>query len=260
MTEGRGTDDVWIYDVARGIRGRFNFDASHDRNTTWSPDGRTIIFDSLRKGRRDIYRRPSDASTAEELLYADDSDKISSSWSPDGKSLLYFNLGNSKTGQDVWVLPLAPAAGAKGEAAKPFAFVQTPFNDLNGKFSPDGHWVAYASNESQRNEVYVAPFPGPGGKQQISVSGGNFPRWRSDGKEIFYVAPDQRLMAAEVTARGNTVTVGQVRPLFGRVQTNRGYLYDVSADGQKFLLAVQPEQTTSEPLTLVENWSAALKK
>jgi Tol biopolymer transport system component len=208
-----------------------------------------------------MYRRPSDASSAEEPLFASDTDKVSSSWSPDGKFLLYFNIGGSKTGRDVWVLPLTPAtSGAKSEAAKPFPFVQTPFQDQDGKFSPDGRWVAYVSNESQRNEVYVAPFPGPGGKQQISVAGGTFPRWRGDGKEIFYVAPDQRLMAAEVTARGNTFSVGQVRPLFGPVPVTRGYLYDVSADGQQFLLAVTPEQTASEPLTLVENWSAGLKK
>lgn len=252
--------DVWTYDVARGTRGRFTFDAAEDRNSIWSPDGRTIIFDSRRKGHVDIYRRPSDASSAEELLYADDHDKFSTSWSPDGKFLL-FTRGGTKTATDVWVLPLAPEnASLKAEAAKPFAFVQTPFNDQNGKFSPNGHWVAYSSGESGRLEVYVARFPGPGGKQQISISGGDFPRWRSDGREVFYISLDLRLMAAEVTERGNTFQVGQVRPLFGPAQINRGYLYDVSADGQKFLLAVQPEQTTLEPLTLVENWSAGLTK
>jgi WD40 repeat protein len=252
--------DVWSYDVARGTRGRFTFDTAEDRNSIWSPDGRTIIFDSRRKGHLDMYRRPSDASSAEELLYADDHDKVSTSWSPDGKFLLYTRSG-TKTATDVWVLPLAAEhASPKAETAKPFAFVQTSFNDQNGKFSPDGHWVAYSSGESGRLEVYVARFPGPGAKQQLSIAGGDYPRWRSDGREIFYLSLDLRLMAAEVSVRGNTFEVGQVYPLFGPAPINRGYLYDVSADGQKFLLALQPEQTISEPLTLMENWSAGLRR
>jgi Tol biopolymer transport system component len=261
LNEG-AADDVWIYDVERGIRSPFTSDPAEDRNSIWSPDdGRAIIFASRRSGHVDLYRRASDASSAEEVLYADDHDKFVTSWSPDRRFLLY-NAAGPKTGQAIWVLPLPerPADEAKRESAKPFVFGQTAFNDRDGKFSPDGRWVAYVSTESKRAEVYVAPFPGPGGKKQVSLSGGALPRWRSDGKVIFYVGPDQRLMSAEVNGQGKTFDVGQVRPVFEQPVLTRGYLYDVSRDGQQFLLAVTAGQTTSEPLTLVENWVAGLKK
>ena len=121
------------------------------------------------------------------------------------------------------------------------------------------------SNESQRNEVYVTPFPplvsGPGGKRQVSTAGGFLPRWRQDGKELFYTGPGRRLMAAEIEAKGGTLEVGQVRPLFSAVGGAQGIpLYDVSADGQHFLLRIVPEQKSGDPLTLVQNWTAGLKK
>ena len=152
-----------------------------------------------------------------------------------------------------------------GSALKPFPFLQTPFQEFYARFSPDGHWIAYQSNESRRFEIYVAPFPGPGGKRQISTSGGTFPRWRRDGKEIFYVGPDRRLMAAEVNSKGDTIAVGQVRPLGAppvRAASGAflGYQYDVSPDGQRFLVVAPPEQNTVPPLTLIQNWTAGLKK
>ena len=116
------------------------------------------------------------------------------------------------------------------------------------------------SDESHQNEIYVAPFPGPGGKRQISIHGGSYLRWRRDGKEIFYTGPDARLMAAEVNAKGNTIEVGQVRPLGIPVVTTATYRYDVAADGQRFLVAAVPEQNAAVPLTLVQNWAAGLKK
>jgi hypothetical protein len=126
------------------------------------------------------------------------------------------------------------------------------------KFSPDGHWVAYVSNESGRNEVYVAPFPGPGPKRQISVAGGSFPRWRPDSKEIFYGA-NGMLMAAEVAIKNGNVEVRAIRSL-GIPVTFPHYRYDVSADGQRFLVAAPREQKTPAPLTLVYNWTLLLKK
>jgi hypothetical protein len=121
------------------------------------------------------------------------------------------------------------------------------------------------SNESQRNEIYVTPFPppvsGPGGKRQVSTAGGSLPRWRQDGKEIFYLGPDRQLMAAEIEAKGGILEVGQVRPLFSATgMTQANPLYDVSADGQHFLVRTFPEQKSGDPLTLVQNWTAGLKK
>src|SRR6185503_844177 len=113
-----------------------------------------------------------------------------------------------KTGLDLWVLPL------EGDQKKPFPFLQTEFNESGGQLSPDGHWIAYQSDESRRNEIYVAPFPGPSGKRQVSTSGGSFAKWRGDGKELFYRAPNNKLMAAEINGQGATFEVGAVRPLF----------------------------------------------
>ena len=130
-----------------------------------------------------------------------------------------------------------------------------------GQFSPDGKWVAYNSSESGRQEVYATPFPGPGGKRQISTGGGGYPRWRSDGKEIFYAARAGRLMAAAITEKGDTLEVGRIMPLmFSAFPASPGYQYDVSADGQRFLAVVPPEQSNAAPLTLVQNWVAGLKK
>ena len=145
---------------------------------------------------------------------------------------------------------------------KPFPFVQTRFPEWPGRFSPDGRWIAYRSPESGRDEVYVAPFPGPGGKRQISTAGGHHPRWRRDGKEIFYVAPGNKLMAATVNGQGSAFQAGEVRPLFDvRPAAVAGprYLYDVSPDGQRFLVSTD-QQAAPPPLNLVVNWLAGLKK
>jgi eukaryotic-like serine/threonine-protein kinase len=135
---------------------------------------------------------------------------------------------------------------------------------MQGQASPDGRWMAYVCAEAQRSEVYVASFPGPGAKRQISMAGGTHPHWRGDGKEIFFVAPDNQLMAAEVTLTGNTLRSGAVRSLFGLSGLSGGYSggYDVSPDGQRVLAAVPAEQGTTprQPLTVVQNWTAALKK
>jgi Tol biopolymer transport system component len=260
VTDAHGNRDVWIYDVARGVRTRFTSDPSIDDYPVWSPDGRSIAFTSVRKGHFDLYRKSSDGTGTEELLYADNLTKTPVSWSPDGKFLLYYAL-SPMTAEDIWVLPLTPEGG--GGALKPSPFLQTAFRELRPQFSPDGRWVTYQSNESQQFEIYVAPFSSPGGKRQISINGGSSPRWRQDGKEIFYAAPDGRLMAAEVIVRGNSIEGGKVRPLGIPVVTTRGYRYDVSSDGQRFLSALAAsaqQQNGTSPLTLVENWAAGLKK
>jgi Tol biopolymer transport system component len=255
--------DIWIYDVSRGLRTRFTFDPAIDHSPVWSPDGRSIVFASGRKGHFDLYRKASNGSGAEELLYADNREKTPTSWSPDGKFLLYYNNA-AAAGADVWALSLTPEQ--PGAPLKPFLVLQTPFNEFDAQFSPDGRWIAYTSDESRRAEIYVTPFPPPpsgsGGKRQISTAGGFLPRWRQDGKEIFYRGLDRRLMAAEVFPSGGTLEVGQVRPLFGATPyttENINPLYDVSADGQHFLLRIFPEQKSGEPLTLVQNWTAGLK-
>ena len=255
-TEGNNTD-IWIYDLAHNLRTRFTFDPSVEREAVWSPDGRSIVFSSNRKGHFDLYRKASDGTGVEELLNSDGLDKYPTSWSPDGKFLLYWACCDPQLGFHSWVLPLT--AGAK-----PFALLQTPINEWNPQFSPVGRWVAYQSTESGRGEIYVVPF-GPdggatGGKRQVSTAGGVSPRWRRDGKALFYIAPGGKLMAAEVEGKGGSLAVGQVKALFGPLRV-QGYFYDVSADGQRFLTVVPAEQAIpAEPITVVLNWTAGLKK
>ncbi|HYL34321.1 MAG TPA: protein kinase [Bryobacteraceae bacterium] len=249
--------DVWIYDVARGLKTRFTFDPADERQPVWSPDARSVVFSSNRNGHFDLFQKHSSGVGNEELLFADGLEKFATSWSPDGKFLLFDARGDSKTKNDLWVLPVTPERSGE---RKPIRFAQTPFNEMNGQFSPDGRRIAYQSDESRRYEIYVAPFPGPGGKRQISTAGGVEPRWRRDGKEIYYVAPDLRLMAAAVSVKGDVLEVGAVSPLFAVAGVGGGYRYDVSADGQHFLVRTAPNATTEQRLTVVQNWTAALKQ
>jgi len=250
---GKG-QDIWLYDLARGLRTRFTFGPAGVSESVWSPDGSRIVYNSRRKGSFDLYQKASSGAGSEEILLENNVDKYPISWSPDGRFLVYGSLGSSRTG-DLFVLPLT------GDR-KPFPLLQTQFGGTNdGRFSPDGRWVAYRSSESGRSEIYVASFPGPGGKWQISNAGGTYPRWRHDGSEIYYLTADNRLMVASVNGKGAGFEVGAVKPLFTtRIATVGSYQYDVSADGQRFLINTSPEQATSAPITIVLNWTAGLKK
>jgi Tol biopolymer transport system component len=249
---GQGRD-IWIYDVVRGLKTRFTFDPAIQSESIWSPDGSRVVFTSNRKGHFDLYQNASDGSGTEALLLEDNLDKYPESWSPDGRFILYGSNGGP-TGNDLYVLSLT------GDR-KPVPFLKTQFNEFSGRFSPDGRWVAYRSNESGMYEIYVAPFPGPGGKRQISTAGGNWPRWRRDGTEIFYFAPDNKLMVAAVNGKGSSFEVGAVKPLFDTHEwPGTRYPYDVTADGQRFLVNTVPGQASSAPITVVVNWTAGLKK
>jgi eukaryotic-like serine/threonine-protein kinase len=249
--------------VSRGLRTtHLTFDAAPDRSPVWSPDGAGIVFTSNRKGRFDLYRKAVDSVSPEELLYADDLDKTPTSWSADGKWLLYDAFDpNSKTGRDLWALPLT--SEQRGTTLKPSLVLQTTFSEVDSQFSPDGQWILYGSNESQRNEIYVTLFPpspsGSGGKLQISTAGVNgVARWRKDGREIIYMGLDRQLMAAEVTTKSGTLEVGAVRSLFAINETGPP-IFDVTADGQRFMRFTFPERKSAEPLTLIQNWAAGLK-
>jgi eukaryotic-like serine/threonine-protein kinase len=247
---GKGRD-IWLYDVARGLRTRFTFGPANQQTSKWSPDGSRIVFNSNRKAHLDLYQKASNGAGTEEVLLEDNLNKDPVSWSPDGRFILY--VVTTGAPDALFVLPLS------GDR-KPVPFLKTQFNVGFGQFSPDGKWVAYVSDESGKNEVYVAPFPGPGGRWQISTAGGIRPRWRRDGTEIFYLAPDNKLMAAAVNGKGSSFEVDAVKPLFQTRATGIRYSYDVSADGQRFLINTTPEQTSSAPITIVLNWTAGLKK
>ncbi|MBI4469620.1 MAG: serine/threonine-protein kinase [Acidobacteria bacterium] len=248
--------DLWLYELARGIRTRFTFDPAEERGPIWSPDGKRIGFTSNRSGHFDLYQKASTGAGSEEALLQSDSFKMPFSWSPDGRSLL-FRPFDSKTNWDLWILSMS------GDR-KAFPFSTTEFYEMGGIFSPDGQWIAFDSNESGRMEIYVAPFPSTGGhKRQISTAGGRHPKWRGDGRELYYLTLDNELMAAEVSLASTTPTVRTVRSLFAAHPFDpgySGYSYDVTRDGQRFLINTAVEPTASPSITLVTNWAANLKK
>ncbi|HEU5256858.1 MAG TPA: protein kinase [Vicinamibacterales bacterium] len=244
--------DIWLFDVARNLRTRFTFNAADELTAIWSPDRSRVVFSSRRNGKLDLYVKAASGAGTEELLFEDQFDKIPTSWSADGQYLLYVSFRGATTGNDLYVLPLS------GER-KPIPFATMPFSEAPGAFSPDGRWIAYSSNESGTNELYVAPFPARGGKWQVSNGSAGAFRWSRNGAEIVYLAPDSTLMAVDVNGKGTAFEVGTVKPLFRtRVAPVRSE-WAVTPDGQRFLINTLPEQTVSPLITVVVNWTAELK-
>jgi Tol biopolymer transport system component len=260
MDPAQGTPDLWIYDVRRGSRRRFTLDPAAESRGVWSPDGSRVIFASRRPNRFDLYQKASSGAGPEELIVADDQDKDPTSWSADGRFIVYHNSSATGRGtaRNLWMLPLAMGR-------TPTVFLQTRFSEYQAHLSPDGRWVAYVSDESGQFEIYVISFPDRGGKWRISTAGGQWPRWRRDGRELFYLAPDDTLMSAAVNGSGAAFDVGAVTPLF-RIQPRLlsgallGAAYDVASDGQRFLVNTITSATQTEPVTLVLNWPAQLKR
>jgi hypothetical protein len=252
VNKGGAQAGVWLYDVSRGLPTRLTFNAAFERYPVWSPDGSRIVFSSSkRNGHFDLYEKASNGAGIEQLVLASDADMYATSWSPDGQFILYHTPNESKM-----KLVVLPVSGDR----KPRIFLQAETLLRHAQFSPDGRWIAYESHESGKPEVYVAPFPGPGGKRQVSTGGGGIPRWRRDGKELFYLALDRQLMSAEVNGKGGAFEIGAVRPLFRTRAAAPALTYDVTADGQRFLVINSVEDEESSPLTLVVNCTAGLKK
>jgi eukaryotic-like serine/threonine-protein kinase len=249
-----GSPDVWVYEFTRKVPTRFTFDSDFDAYPIWSPDGSRIVWNSNRKGHYDLYQKASSGAGSDEVLFESEENKTPTSWSTDGRFIAYTDTNpKGNTQYDIWILPMF------GDR-KPFPFLQTRFNELDAQFSPDGRWIAYVSDESGSNQVYIAPFPGPGGKWQVSRTGGAEPRWRGDGKEIFFISPDSKLMSAGVNASESTLEIGNTQQLFEvRLANPPGYHYDVTRDGNRFLIDTQKEGS-SAALALVVNWTADLKK
>jgi eukaryotic-like serine/threonine-protein kinase len=247
--------DVWLVDLVRGGMTRFTFDPSVDVAQTWSPDRMRIAFSSTRKGPFNLYVKSASGAGAEVPLLETPNSKYVHDWSSNGQFLLYGDT-DPKTGRDLWALPIT------GNDRKPFDVVKTPFEELNGQFSPDTRWVAYETNESGRFEIVVQPFPVATGKWQVSTGGGIQPRWRADGKELYFVAADGKLMAASITTSGATFAAGTPVPLFP-VTLPQGLgankqEYAVSRDG-RFLINQPIEASTAPPITLILNWKPAAK-
>jgi Tol biopolymer transport system component len=247
---------VWLHDLSRETLTRFTFEGDRNLNSVWTPDGKRIAFLSNKEGpgKSTIYWQWADGSGGLERLTTSEYPNIPMSWSPDGQ-LLAFMENNPTTGFDLWVLRLGD------HKAQPF--LRTQFNESVPRFSPDGRWLAYISNESGRYEIYVQPYPGPGGKLQISTEGGTEPAWNPNGRELFYRKGD-KMMAVDVATQPS-FTVGKPRVLFeGRYEPSPATTpnYDVSLDGQRFLMLKPNEQEASPPtqINVVLNWFEELKR
>ena len=252
-----GTRDIWIFDVARGLRERFTFDPGEDFGPNWSqPDASRIVFSSRRGGSIHLYEKPTQGGT-EQLLLADELGKFNPRVSPDGKYLVYVGGGGIISRSDLWVLPLF------GDR-KAFPFFDTSFIETHGQFSPDGRWLAYTSNESGQYEVYVTSFPGKSGKWRVSTAGGGWPRWNRNGKEIFYLAPNNDLIAVPLRTDAAQITLGAGHRLFAmRPRPSPrldAYQYAVTADGQRFLVNTFVDEPTSSALTLILDWPQTLNR
>jgi serine/threonine protein kinase/WD40 repeat protein len=251
-----GNVDIWIYESSGGIATRLTSHPATEAGPIWAPDGGRIVFMSVRQGHGELYQKSSSGAGSEEPILQSERTKNPTDWSPDGRFILYRAL-DAKTNFELWVLPV-------GGDGKPIPFIKATFGVSHGQFSPDGRSVAYASNESGKWEIYVASFPGPGGNWKVSSAGGSEPRWRRDGKELFYLAPDGKLMAVDVK-EGAAFEAEVARPLFQirrreHISSSDLFSYDVSADGQRFLVNTDVGETTSPLLTVVVNWTAGLKK
>ena len=250
--------DLWTHEFARGTSTRLTFGPAADWLATWSPDGARIIFSSEGSGVFDLYRKGSNGAGNQEALLQSSQSKFAQDWSRDGRFLLYSIGGALTSGLDLAVLNL------EGEP-QPQAYLKTEFNEGQGRFSPDGHLVAYTSNASGQSEVYVQTFPNPeGGKWMISRGGGTQPRWRRDGRELFFISSESKMMAVAVSptavfSPGVPTALFQA-PIWGGGQINNVTRYDVSADGQRFLINAEPTDRRATPITVVLNWEGMVRR
>jgi eukaryotic-like serine/threonine-protein kinase len=249
-----GTEtQVWVYDMARDALSRATFEGTINSNPIWSPDGKRLAFQSDRAGPANLYVQPADGGGAAERLTTSRFSNPPSSWSPDGQIVAYME-NNPETGFDIWTLALGDR--------KALPFLKTKYNETAPKFSPDGLWLAYASDETGRFEVYVQPYPGPGGKWQVSTEGGAEPVWNPAGHELFYRAGN-RMMAVPITLQpgfsmGKPVVLFE-GPWLSTTLTLQNY--DVSRDGRRFLmLKAAEEDQGAQRIVVVQNWLEELKR
>jgi Tol biopolymer transport system component len=241
--------DIWMADLSRGVTSRFTFNPAEDRSPVWAPDVSRIAFLSDRSGASGIYQKPINGEMEELLLGTPISSRIMhvesiDDWSADGRWIIYTAI-DEKGKSNLWVVPLT------GER-KP-TVIPSSFNIRQGRFSPDTRWLAYVSDESGKDEIYVQTFPSQDGKWQVSAHGGDNPRWRRDGREIFYESLDNDLMSVPVFVNSRQMLqLGSASAVLNLLSHNS---YDVTPDGQRFLVSVHPEARPSTSLNVVVNWA-----
>ncbi len=247
--------DIWVHDLDRGTTDRFTTDGADDYSPLWAADGESLIFSSDRAGYGDLFRKLTTGGPVAEVLATSGNYRYPTSLSPDGRFLLYTEQ-SSATDLDVWVLDTM-------EPDDPRPLVQTEFMEAAASFSPDGRWIAYASDESGRSEVYVTPFSSQGRRVRISTQGGVSPLWGPDGRQLFFWSSAGMLMSVAVSPAGE-LTVGEARPLFGGAYLTSDVFgaertFDIAPDGQSFVVIRQDDQGLDE-MVLITNWFDELKR
>ncbi len=245
--------DLWMLDLQRNVFTRLTDDPGIDSMPVWSPDGARIVFNKTRGETGSLAMITIDRTREdEELRIPSEGEKIACDWSADGQFVLYKQVDPATGTTDLWALPMS------GDRT-PLPVVKSPHDERDGQFSPDAKWVAYESDESERPEIYIQPFPGPGTKVRISVEGGSQVRWRRDGREVFYIAPDQSLMAVAIDPAAGAAGDGRPVPLFtthiAPIRSISRQQYVVSSNGQRFLIS-STEDLAAAPITLILNWKA----
>ena len=242
--------DIWIWDLEREIRTRLTFDEAVDRNPIWSPDGSQIAYFSIRSNGKGLYVKATDGTGEARQILTTEGRLFPTSWSPDGKYITGFEMKAGTT--DIWVVR------ADG-STEPENFLAGHLGEWDPAFSPDGRWLAFSSDETGREEVYVTPFPGPGGKWQVSTNEGDRPRWSADGMHIYYLDNDDHLNVAEVDGSGAAFNVGKVRQLFELNPSRPGCIYDLFGDGERMVVNHRLGMDQMTRLVLVQNWPEELK-
>jgi serine/threonine-protein kinase len=253
---------IWLYDLSRETLTRLTFEGNTNLNPVWTPDGKRLAFTSNKEGALNPFWQLTNGSGELERLNASEYVQVPMSWSPDGQLLAFIEI-NPTTGFDIWALRMSGPLPGSGQVRKAEPFLRTPFSESAPRFSPDGRWLVYISNESGRNEVYVQPYPGPGGKWQISTEGGTEPVWNPSGRELFYRSGD-KMMAVDITTQPG-FAAGKPRTLFeGQYVPTplTAPYYDISPDGQRFLMLkpVEHAETAPTQINVVLNWFEELKQ
>ncbi len=258
-------EDLWLYEWTRDTLTRLTLDAGDDRKPVWTPDGRRIVFSSTRgdKATRDLYWQRADGSGEAERLTEGQNNLVPASWHPSGRFLAFFEFV-PQSGNDLMILPMEGDETSGWKPGKPTVFLSSPFSELDPMFSPDGRWLAYQANESGRNEVYVRPFPGPGGKWQISTEGGTYPTWSRTRPELFYATSDQRIMVVPYEAAEDVFRAEKPRLWSQGRFTPLGVFrsFDLHPDGQRFALvpAAETEKATQDKVVLIFNFFDELRR
>jgi serine/threonine protein kinase/Tol biopolymer transport system component len=248
--------DIWVIDLIRGVKTRLTFDGAADMSPVWSPDGDYIMFASRRGGQFDIYRKNSSGAGDAELVLQTTNSRWPVSYASDQRTLMIYGLGDKGVGDDLWSLPLDPETGLAGGDLT--VFQQTDFDEDDAHLSPDGRWVSFTSNETGQYEVYVRPFPGPGGKWQISTDGGDFSAWRSDGRELYYLAPDGGVMVVDVDGSGSSFKAGEPSKLFAAPAISTNVPWSVTENGEQFIINCRGQAEGTNAINVIVNLDAEI--